>query len=243
MKKQFYFPRLVAQRPEWFRNFAIGLITHAGQLGLPAATLNAGVADALYCEYSTGSWLTAVRELGPSGTASIETLFYGTGPGAFVQPVFVPPPLPAAQPTATPPLPAVVPVAAGALTRIFAMVQMIKAQATYTEELGLQLGIVGAVDAAEHPIPSFTLKVERGGGCQCVKITFQKFAHDAVVVQSRRANGAWETLGIGITSPFLDERPLINAAQAETREYRLQYFEGTKPMGDVSPVQTVSVAP
>jgi hypothetical protein len=137
----------------------------------------------------------------------------------------------------------VVPVTAGALSRIFALVQMIKVQPTYTEELGLQLGVVGAVDSTEHPIPSFTLKVERGSGCQCVKLSYALYEHDAVVIQSRRNGGTWETLGIGITSPFLDERPLVNPAQAEVREYRLQFFEGTKPMGDVSPVQTVSVAP
>jgi hypothetical protein len=243
MKRQFYFPRSTAARPEWFRNFAIQLIQLNPTLGLPAAVVNAGVADALFCEYASGAWLTAGREFGPAVTAGLEGLYHGTGGGVMPLPVFTPPPLPPAQPAAVPPLPAVVVVAPGALDRIHALVQVIKGQLTYTEAMGLQMGLVGPENLTDNPLPTFTLRAERAGGCECVKIIFKKFDHDGVVISTRRGGGAWEMLAIDLSSPYLDERPLLVATTPEIREYRMQFFDGHTPVGGFTPVQSITVAP
>ena len=48
-------------------------------------------------------------------------------------------------------------------------------------------------------------------------------------------------LAIDLESPYLDERPLLVAGQAETREYRMRWYDADGPNGDWSPVQKVTV--
>ena len=72
-------------------------------------------------------------------------------------------------------------------------------------------------------------------------ITFSKFGHQGVYLESRRKNGAWEFLGIDTETPYDDERPLLVANTAETREYRLRFWDKGTPNGDCSPVQKVTV--
>lgn len=233
MKRQRYFPAVVALRPEWFNNFATQLPGANTTLGLDADEVTAIINDARYCEYACGDWLTTAREFGPAATAAIELLFDGDGAVPAALPAFAPPALPAGVTAAAP----------GALRRIFLFVQKIKGCKTYTEAIGLQLGIVGQEDAAEHPVPEFSLKQERGEGCQCVRIIFKKFGRQGVVIYSRRGGGAWEMLGIDLASPYLDERPLLAAGAPEVREYRLQYYDDAAPTGDFTPVQSITVTP
>ena len=190
MKRQRYFPETMAERPAWFENFATQLTPANVTLGLDAGAVTDIIADARYCRYVCGVWLTAVREFGPAATAALEILFSGSGATDMVLPAFTAPALPAGV-TAVPP---------GALDRIFAFVQTIKSCAKYTEAIGLQLGIVGQEDATEHPLPEFSLKVERGGSgsCECVKVTFKKYGRQGVVIHSRRGGGAWEMLAIDL---------------------------------------------
>ncbi|HEY6169382.1 MAG TPA: hypothetical protein VI454_15175, partial [Verrucomicrobiae bacterium] len=173
------------------------------------------------------------KEFGTGLSAALDELYSGASGGAYVLPVFTVPALPAG----------VVAVAAGALERLVLFVQTIKASPHYTDAIGMQLGIVGAEDADENPLPTFTLKVERGGGCECVRVIFKKYGRQGVVVFSRRGNGAWELLAIDLASPYLDERPLLAAGVPEVREYRLQYYDDSTPVGDFTPVQSVTVTP
>ncbi|MEK0451275.1 MAG: hypothetical protein RL088_3543 [Verrucomicrobiota bacterium] len=233
MKRQPYFPRTIDKRPEWFGNFATQLIAANATLGLPADDVTDIVADARFCEYACGVWLAAVREFGPAATASIEELLSGTVGASFTLAVFTAPALPSG----------VALVAAGALDRIFLFVQTIKSRPSYTEAIGLQLGIVGAEDSAENPVPTFSLKVERGEGCECVRVAFKKYGRAGVVIHSRRNGGAWEMLAIDLSSPYLDERALLVPTAPEIREYRLQFFDGAGATGEFSPTQSVTVAP
>ena len=243
MKRNPYFPRLIAERPEWFYNFATQLPQANTVLSLDAAVVSARAADALFCAYLCGDWLTWARDCGPVATAAVETLFDGQTVGDYLPPVFNPPPLPPGDATATPPIPATEPVPAGALRRIQDFVAIIKRSPGYTEDIGLQLGIIGSEDSAVKDMPEFTLKVERGAGCECVRVVFKKFGRQGVVVWCRRgAAGDWEQLGVDFTSPYLDERPLLVAGQPEVREYRLQFFVDDGPSGPVTPVQSVTVA-
>jgi len=233
MKRQPYFPRLVSERPDWFANFATQLPIANTTLALPAPDVTASVNDARFCHYSCGAWLTGAREFGPAATAAIDGLFNGTGTDPFVLPPFTVPALPAG-------VTAVLP---GALTRISNFVQTIKASPNYAEAIGLQLGIVGQEDAAQNPLPTFTLVVERSGGCECVKIVFKKYGRQGVIIFSRRGGGAWEMLAIDLASPYNDERPLLAAGQPEVREYKLQFYDDAAPVGDFTPVQSVTVTP
>ena len=233
MKRLPFFPTRIAERPAWFNNFATQLPLANATLGQDATVVADLVKDARYCAYVTGDWLKWARDNGEQATAAIEELYSGTGGTEFELPVFTPPA----------PEAGVVPVEVGALTRILDFSVKIKREPTYTEAIGFQLGIIGGEDSAEHPVPEFTMEVERGSGCECVKIKFRKYKHKGVVVFSRRAGGAWEQLGIDLATPYLDERPLLVPTQPEAREYRLQYYDDEGPNGDFSPVQGVTVNP
>jgi hypothetical protein len=111
MKRQFYFPKTVDARPEWFGNYARQLNLLGSGLSLPAPDVASSVADALFLEYASGMWLTTVREFGPSCTSALDALYDLDGSDPFVLPLFTAPGLPAANA----PLPAVVAVRSGAL--------------------------------------------------------------------------------------------------------------------------------
>ena len=77
MKRQHYFPKTVGARAAWFTNLATQLPIANVTLALPALAVTAIVADANYCAYVTGDWLTAVREFGPPCTSAVEMLLSG----------------------------------------------------------------------------------------------------------------------------------------------------------------------
>ncbi len=243
MKRKPYFPIQIAARPGWFRNFGIELLKANETLLLPAPDVAARVADALESAYTCGAWLTWARECGQAATAAVETQFFGQSAGVYELPVFTPPPRPGADTTVTPPIPATVPVPAGALKRLQDYVGIIKRSPHYTEAIGYQLGIIGEESTSEEEIPEFTLKLERGAGCECVRVDFKKFGHEAVVVYSRRGTGDWEKLTVDMKSPYIDARPLLVPGQPEVREYRLQFQDDDVPNGPLTPVQSVTVAP
>ena len=233
MKRQYYYPRIIAARPEWHQNMANKLPGHGANLPLTTDQVNQGVADNLMLYYGLGAWLTNVRDFAPACTADLKVLASGVGEDPFVFTTYAAP---------TPPtLPVGVIVKPGALQRIFKLVKTIKGCPGYTEAIGIDLGIVGEEDSAEVETPTFNLTLEQGSGCQCVRTTFKKNGNYAVVVYSRRGGGAWELLGIDFASPYLDERPLLVAGQAEIREYRLRGWDGTAEVGDWTAVQSVTV--
>ncbi len=233
MRRKPYFPSRIAERGPWFGNFGTQLPLANALLDQDPAVVAARVADAKYCEFACGAWLTWARENGTQATAAIDELLDEAGDVPYALPVFTPPALPAG----------VVAVPPGALRRIQDFVAMLKRSPQYTDVIGQQLKIIGDEDAAEHLVPEFTLETERGGGCECVKVRFKKHGHKGVVVFCRRGNGDWEMLGIDLVSPYDDERPMLNPLQPEVREYRLQFYDDDGPNGSFSPVQRVTVSP
>ncbi|HEY6168836.1 MAG TPA: hypothetical protein VI454_12405, partial [Verrucomicrobiae bacterium] len=113
----------------------------------------------------------------------------------------------------------------------------------YTDDIGMLLGIVGGADTTDNPVPTFSLKVEQGSGCQCVKVSFKKFGRMGVAIYSRRAGGEWVFLAIDTDSPYLDERALAVAGQPEVREYRMRYWDKGVESGDWTDVARVTVSP
>ena len=235
MRRQPFFPRTIAARPDWFGNFAAQLTIANAILGLPAGDVTNIIKDALYAKYLTGLWLTAVREFGPAATAALEGFLNQDGDGvtAFVPPVFTVPALPAGV-TAVP---------TGALNRILLLVARIKALPTYTEAIGLQLGIVGPEDAGLHELPEFTLKLLTGEVCDCVQINFKKFSYKGVAIYCKVNDGPEQLLGIDLATPYVDARPLTVAGVAEKRTYRLRFYDDNGPVGDFTAASSVTVSP
>jgi hypothetical protein len=83
----------------------------------------------------------------------------------------------------------------------------------------------------------------QGPTSQCAKLTFYKYTHSGVYIESKRGTGDWAFLGIDTESPYLDERPLAVAGTPEVRSYRMRFWDKGTPNGDWTDVATVAVAP
>jgi hypothetical protein len=83
----------------------------------------------------------------------------------------------------------------GTLTRIFALIAKMKLSAGYTDAIGTKFGVAGYAET-EIALPKFSAELLQGGGGQCVKLSFYKYNHMGVYIESRRGKGAWDFLAI-----------------------------------------------
>ena len=232
MKRQDYYPGRIGDQVNWLDNYAQKLPLHGPTLGVAAGDVTASVNDAKWANYVLGSWLAALRNFTPSTTDAVDDVLTGAGDDPVVLPTFTAPALPAGVTAALP----------GVLLRIFALVAKMKLSGNYTEAIGTDLGLVGQ-QVTEKPLPKFNAAPEQGSGCQCVRLTFAKYTHMGVYIESRRGGSAFEFLGIDTESPYQDERPLLTAGQPEVREYRMRFWDKGTPNGDWTDVVKVTVSP
>ena len=232
MRRQEYYPSRIASQVTWLANYFTKLPTYGPICGVIAADVTASVNDAKWCYYVLGLWLSAVRAFAPSTTDAVDDVLTGAGASVVVLPTFVPPALPAGVTAQLP----------GALNRIFELIAKMKLHAACTEAVETDMGIIGAEETAKA-MPKFLTELLQGTGCQCAKLTFYKYGHMGVYIESRRGTGAWEMLGIDTDSPYTDERPLLAAGQPEVREYRMRFWDKGTPNGDWTDVAKVTVSP
>lgn len=240
MQRDDYYPKRLAERPEWHANFAAKFQIYGPQLGYSAAEIDAAVADNLYLAYGLGDWISSVREFGPASTAALKTLASGTGSAPFVFTAYVAPTLPALPAGITAVLP-------GARDRTFGLIQGIKGRPGYTETMGLDMGIVGsevpAPPPGEVPPPRLTVSAIPGDDHEYGRVKYYKEGHQAVQIQGRRGGADWEDLVMGYKSPYIDERPLLVAGQAEVREYRGRFHDRGVFTSGWSDVAKITVGP
>ena len=233
MKRQTYYPSRIGNQLIWLDNFAIKLAIYGPGMTIPTGEIGAAMDDAKWCAYLLGLWLAGVRAFSPSTTDAVDDALTGIGNSPIVLPTFTAPALPSGVTARNP----------GALTRIFTMVGKIKRDASYTEAMGTDLGIVGSEDTVEHPVPKFSAEALPGITSQVVKLTFFKYTHMGVVIECRRNGGAWEMLAIDTDSPYMDERALLSPTTPELREYRMRFWDKGTPNGDWTDVAKVTVSP
>lgn len=240
MQRSYYYPTVLAERPEWHTNFAAKLLIYGPMLDLSPAQINTAAADNLYLAYALGEWIKRVREFGPAATGALRVLESGTGGDGFTFTAFTPPTLPTLPGGVTEVLP-------GALTRTFGLVQAIKGAPGYTEAMGLDLGIVGSEQAPPPPggvlPPELSAILIPGDANQYVRLKFIKRGHEYVVIESRRGTDAWEQLTQNNKSPYIDKRTLLNPGTAELRDYRARFWDNGQPSSDWCNVVKVTVGP
>lgn len=233
MKRQDYYPGIIAEQVLWLRHFAAQLQVHAARLELTAEQVTGGVGDALWVAYLLGVWSPPARAWAKSVTSALEHAQTGHGGEAVAALDFHAPPLPAG----------VTPRAPGALKRVFKLVRVIKHQAGYTTAIGADLGLLTRADDREHPAPDLELDVERGTRGEIVVLRLIKWGHKYLHIESRRGGGNWEEIGLTSLTRHEDKRPLLTPGQPELREYRARFFEDDSPTGEWSTVGTITVSP
>lgn len=116
-------------------------------------------------------------------------------------------------------------------------VARMKTHAAYTENIGLELGIVSSrqtIDISKAK-PELKLTVYPG----YVSIAFNKQGLEGVVINSRiKGSHGWDRLGTDFASPFLDKRPLAVVNQPEIREYMAMYTNLRESIGQQSDIVT-----
>ena len=151
MKHNSYYPGKQTDQIAWLVNFYEKIAGHATALGLTTAQVTAILADCAWLIYVLQNWLNAVRTWAQSCTDAASLAQTGSG-GVQTLPVFTAPALPDGT----------APVTLGALTRIFALVQQIKASGKCPPDIASDLGIVGS-EAATPDLsalqPAITAKV------------------------------------------------------------------------------------
>ena len=115
--------------------------------------------------------------------------------------------------------------------------RLLKAQPTYSESIGQDLGVVGtaAMLAAQEAKP--TLRAELAPGL--VRLKFSKEGWSGVNVYRQQPDGSWRFLGTDTRSPYEDRTPLAQPGQPELRQYRVTYLHKDLEVG--TPSDTVSV--
>ena len=228
-------PRTDNELMVWLNNFSTAFATHAVALGFTTAEVNSVNADTAMLSFLVGDLLPNFKSSLKACSTYKERIIFGSlgSPGG---------PPPAAPTTAT--APATVP--PGMLTRLRNLVQRIRLAPAYTEEIGLALGIdepAGGGPSAPNAMPKPTLKA-RSSGPGTVQVDFSKEKFDGVVIESRRAGeDGWQSLGIDNYSPYIDDRPPLEAGKPERREYRARYLLRDQASGEWSDIVTATFVP
>lgn len=226
-----YLPQNDLARVTWLNNFASKLPAHAKVLGVTADDVTATQHDAAMLDHLISRRLPALRGAQQQQTAYKNLI----ADGPLGSPTADPPALPdlAAPPVTVPP---------GVLPRLRALVQRIKNTASYTEVIGLDLGIIGT-DTTSNETPKPTFKAAAHPGHD-VRLDWVKDRFDGVMIQGRRpGEAAWTDLGVDHFSPFVDTRKPVDPVHPEAREFRLRYLVRDEPVGDWSDAVTISTRP
>ena len=126
---------------------------------------------------------------------------------------------------------------------IRAMAKQIKARNDYTQGLGAQLGIVGPEHLFDlttaHPVLT---GIDQTSGR--VIIYFTKANSDGVNIYSQRENDTdWVLLIRATTSPYIDNRPLLQIGKPELRRYTAVYMLKDQEIGQFSDDLVITCAP
>jgi hypothetical protein len=127
------------------------------------------------------------------------------------------------------------------LTLLRTCIANLKTLNSYTEDMGGELGIIGGSVAVDNDMIKPSVRVKTINGV--VKVLFKKRRQPGVNIYSRlKGTNGWEKLGYDVASPFIDNRPLADAAKPEIREYMVICSNGKEETGKPSDIATVVFA-
>jgi len=175
-------------------------------------------------------YLPARRADAPAATAWRQQLATGTSDAT----TNTAPPAPAAL---TPPMLGAP--SFGLLTWLFEEIARWKNAEGYTDTIGAELGIVGSAAIVHADPPALTA----GSIAQNrVELDTAMFEHDGVWIESQRqGETAFSFLATETNHPYVDNRPVKTAGQAEWRDYRACWCDNDTPSYAFGPVLRVLV--
>jgi hypothetical protein len=227
-------PRTDAELALWLTNFSTSFEAHATALGFTETDVDSVKADAAMLNYLLSELLPTYKSALQARTSYKNMLL--TGPLGRSGGALPPPP-------ATGPAPAVVP--PGIYPRLRNLVQRIQLAPNYNEVIGLALGINTPEGGPAAPDTEARPKLKaRSNGPGTVQVDFTKEKFDGVTIESRRAGeDGWLSLGLDSYSPYIDDRPPLEAGKPEVRQYRARYILRDQTTGEWSDIVTATFVP
>lgn len=223
MIKSHYLPRKDEERVPWFNNFSRKFGNYAPNLGFTDDEVTGVHNDSAAFDY-------AVTQIGNYTTAKAQRVDYKNllkdGPESTVV-VAIPP---AVSNGITP-----VPVAAGVFVRLSRIVQRIKNHTNYTDDIGKDLGIIGAELNINATIMKPALKLTAKGGK--IEVRWTKGKTDSLYIEVDRGAG-WQFLTNNSVPRYTDDEPITVAA---TWRYRGIYIIEDKRVGQWSDPTSIAV--
>jgi len=224
-----YYPTIQDAQIVWLSHYNLKLPIYGPICGISDQEITDTQADLAYYIWMLQHWHPSIQRDAKESTSYKALMVAGSSSNNDS----INYPLPTVFPDAPPaPRP-------GIQKRLFSQVVRIKASAKYSEAIGHDLGIIGTSNTIEHLTPMPSALVELGESGQRVAISFNKYGHDGVWIESRINGGEWVFLAIDTLKPYYDERPLAEGSSHETREYRLRWWDKSIAHGEWSNIQSV----
>ena len=229
MKNQPYFPKREGDQLPWFVNLQMKFGGYAATLEI---STDRQAKLALVLAWLVWTWQTYMplrRADALAATKWRDQLAYGTSDDAT---------------NTTPPQP--MPISPtigiaffGMLTWLFEEIGRWKKAEGYTDTIGADLGLVGHAAIVHADPPALTA----GPVAQnSVELDFTLYEHDGVWIESQRqGEGGFTFLSTDTGSPYVDNRPVKVAGQAEWRDYRACWWDGDVASYAFGPVLRVLV--
>ena len=233
MKHNSYYPSRQGDQAGWLQNVANKIGGYATTLGLTTSQTNAIKADCLWVYYLLQLWLPEVRSFGLTGAQALQEAQTGTGSSTQILPTFTAPALP----TGT------VAVNSGALTRIFAAVQLIKSSGKLTDAIATDLGFTGSTQTG----PDLTtlqpvLDLSLVAGQVFIKWGWQGYSADldSLEIQVDRGDSRGFVLLTIDTTPNYTDTQLLPAVPTKW-SYRGIFRVGDQQVGQWSDIKNITV--
>lgn len=228
MAKDYYLPNGDEERATWLNNFANKLPHYAGKYSITPEEIMDVQNSALYYD-ALIKFKNQSSAFQNALTEHKNAMRNGMKVGATLQPLM------------QPPLMLPMPVQPGIFTRMAAIVSRIKANMTYSESDGNDLGVEGTQISVDfnNVKPIISLRLVKGGHPE---IVWTRQGMSALEIQKLGSDGKWYLLAIDTSPNYIDTEPLPAMGQSAVWQYRAIYRLKDERMGSWSDVITITVA-
>jgi hypothetical protein len=221
-----YIPKSAGNLRTWLNNFAEKLPPRAAHLGVLPEEIEQLKADARVYDYACDIREQVGRK-DREWTAFMSLVKTGSGAND------IPMPLPVAEPPPSVP--------AGILERVRYLAGRIKSHRCYTEAVGKDLGLVGALSAAilnpETLQPDLTVRLMAGRPV----VTWTRNGTDALEIECDRGSGVFERIAVALGMRYVDPAPLPAGNTGVLWKYRGTYRRMNELVGKTSDPVSIGV--